>query len=270
MRTWLLILTALCLSACSTVETLDVAPIPGNQRYASIVVDVKTGRVLEQTSADRLRYPASLTKMMTVYMIFDGLSSGRFSTSTEIPVSANAASKQASKLWLKAGSTITIDKAIRALVVKSANDVATAVAEYLGGTEERFAQLMTTKARSLGMSSTVFQNASGLPDADMRTTARDMAKLSLALQKNHAQYYGYFGLTSFEHNGKRITGHNNVLKSYRGATGLKTGYTRASGSNLATSAKRNGRSVVAIVLGGNGARERDDQMKRLLDAVFDQ
>lgn len=258
----------LALSACSTSDTLDITPVTGNAKYAALVIDAKDGRVLHDAFADESRYPASLTKMMTIYLVFDALREGRVTPQTEIPVSENAAKQPASKLYLRAGSTITVDQAIRALAVKSANDVATAVAEYFGGTEDNFARLMTAKAQSLGMRSTVFRNASGLTANGMRTTARDMALLAMALQRNHPRYIGYFSLTSFEHNGKTITGHNNVLVNYPGATGMKTGYTSASGSNLVTTAQRNNRSVIAVVLGGQGARARDERMTLLLDAAF--
>ncbi|MEL6817845.1 MAG: D-alanyl-D-alanine carboxypeptidase family protein [Pseudomonadota bacterium] len=256
-----------CVSTDDIVADLTV-PTSNQSKYAAIVVDAKSGKVLHTAFADEARYPASLTKMMTVYMMFDAIKVGKMSLNTPIPISAYAAGRPASKLYMKAGSTISADKAIRALVVKSANDVATAVAEHLGGSEEQFARQMTARARSLGMNATVFKNASGLPDPNMRTTARDMAKLSLALRRNHGRYYGYFGLTQFEYNGRAVTGHNNVLKSYAGADGLKTGYTRASGSNLATSASRNGRRVIAIVMGGDSAARRDQHMIELLDVYL--
>lgn len=256
------------LAACSTSETLDIAPVTGNAKYAALVIDAKDGRVLHDAYADQSRYPASLTKMMTIYLVFDALRDGRVTLETEIPISANAAKQPASKLYMKAGSTITVDKAIRSLTVKSANDVATAVAEYFGGTEDNFAKLMTAKAKRLGMRSTVFRNASGLSANGMRTTARDMALLAMAIQRNHTRYAGYFSLTSFDHNGKTVTGHNKVLVNYAGANGMKTGYTRASGSNLVTTAKRNGRSIIAVVLGGQGSKARDERMVQLLDAAF--
>lgn len=262
-----LIALAGCVSTDDLVADLTV-PTSNPAKYAAIVVDAKSGKVLHSAYADEARYPASLTKMMTVYMMFDAIKAGKMSLQTPIPISAYAAARPASKLYMKAGSSITADKAIRALVVKSANDVATAVAEHLGGTEEQFARQMTARARSLGMSATVFKNASGLPDPNMRTTARDMAKLSLALRRNHRGYYGYFGLTQFEYNGKAITGHNKVLAGYAGADGLKTGYTRASGFNLATSAARNGRSVVAIVMGGDSGAKRNQHMIELLDVYL--
>ncbi|MEO0545187.1 MAG: D-alanyl-D-alanine carboxypeptidase family protein [Pseudomonadota bacterium] len=258
----------LVLSGCVSTDDVMVdlaVPTSNADKYAAIVVDSRSGKVLHSVAANEARYPASLTKMMTVYMMFDAIKAGNMSLDTPIPISAYAAGRPASKLYMKAGTTITADKAIRALVVKSANDVATAVAEHLGGSEEQFARQMTAKGRSLGLTSTVFKNASGLPDPQMLTTARDMAKLAIALRRNHGRYYGYFGLTQFEHNGRAITGHNRVLKSYSGADGLKTGYTRASGYNLATSASRGGRRVVAIVMGGDSGAARDQHMIRLLD-----
>ncbi|MDZ7823783.1 MAG: HD domain-containing protein [Ahrensia sp.] len=259
---------ALIVSACSTSQTLDVAKYKNDSNYASIVVDAGSGKVLFEKNSDAIRYPASLAKMMTLYLVFDALKSGSMTLDTDIAVSSYAAGRPASKLYLQAGSTIKADTAIRALVVKSANDVASAVAEHLGGSEAAFASMMTAKAQKLGMRSTRFTNASGLPDPNMRTTARDMALLALALKRNHGEYYSFFKITNFSFNGKNVTGHNNVLASYRGADGLKTGYTRASGFNLATSAKRDGKSVVAVVLGGDSAAQRDAHMVELLDGVL--
>lgn len=259
---------AFAVSACSTSQTLDLSSYANDSNYASIIVDSKTGKVLHSANADKRLYPASLTKMMTIYLLFDAMKQRKITAQTQIPVSAYAAGRPASKLYLKTGSSVSVDTAIRSLVVKSANDVATAVAEFLGGSEQQFAQMMTRKARQIGMRSTVFKNASGLPDSEMRSTARDMALLSMALQRNHARYYGYFGLTSFTYKGKQITGHNKVLANYAGANGLKTGYTRASGFNLATSASRRGKSVVAIVMGGDSSRARDAHMVELLDSVL--
>ena len=172
----------------------------------------------------------------------------------------------ASKLYLKAGETIGVDLAIRALAVKSANDVATAVAEQIAGSEEAFARAMTARARQLGLRSTVFTNASGLPDPQMRTTARDMAILSLALRRDFPQYYRYFALRSFDYKGKTIKGHNKVLDIVAGADGIKTGYIRASGYNLAASVRRGGKSLVAVVMGGESGRARDAHMAQLLTA----
>jgi D-alanyl-D-alanine carboxypeptidase len=254
-------------AACSTTETLNpvttVAPVP--EKFSAIIIDAGSGTALYTANADQTRYPASLTKMMTLYLLFQALESGRITRDTPIPVSANAASKPASKLYLKAGSTIPVDTAIRALVVKSANDVATAVAEFLGGgSEDRFADIMTQQARVLGMSKTRFTNASGLPDPNQVTSATDMARLAVALKARYPQYYAYFSLRSFDYNGKTIRGHNKALDMIPGADGLKTGYTRASGFNLATSTRRNGRYLVGVVMGEDTAKVRDQRMAELM------
>lgn len=261
------LLVAAVLSACSASDTLEIAqPQAEPSKYAAIVVDAEDGEVLYSVAADQTRYPASLTKMMTLYLMFEALQNGRLSRSSQIPISANAAKQPASKLYMKAGTSIDADTAIRALVVKSANDVATAVAEHLAGDEDRFARLMTAKARQLGMGRTVFTNASGLPDSGMRTTARDMAVLSLALRRDFPQYYSYFRLKSFEYRGKTVRGHNKILEMVSGADGIKTGYIKASGYNLAASVRRNGRSLVAVVMGGKSGRDRDAHMAQLLNA----
>ncbi len=271
-RAFLCLGIVLLVAACSTSETLRSA-VPtsassSSPKYAAIVVDAHDGRVLFARNADSARYPASLTKMMTLYMLFEAMEQGRASRETSIPVSAYAASRPPSKLGLKAGQSLPVDTAIRALATKSANDVATAVAEFLGGTEERFAAMMTAKARQLGMTSTVFRNASGLPDARQRSTARDMAKLGMALRRRFPTYYPYFSLTSFAYRGKTIRGHNNVLETVRGADGIKTGYTRASGFNLATSVNRDGRRVVAVVMGEKTSRARNAHMAELIEAYL--
>ena len=257
------------LAACTTSSVLDLpAPQADPSKYAAIVIDAKDGSVLYSRAADKARYPASLTKMMTLYLLFEAMENGTLSRNSRIPISANAARKPASKLYLRAGETIDVDTAIRALVVKSANDVATGVAEKLAGSEAAFARRMTAKGRQLGLRATVFTNASGLPDPKMRTTARDMATLSLALRRDFPQYYNYFSLTSFDHKGKRITGHNKLLDQVAGADGIKTGYIRASGYNVATSVRRSGKSVVAVVMGGDSGRARDAHMAQLLSVSF--
>lgn len=259
-------------TACTTSDVLrgTSRPIPtsASSKYAAIVVDANTGRILHADEADSRRYPASLTKMMTVYMMLEAMQQGRLGPATPIPVSATAAGRPPTKLHFKAGQTIDADTAIRALVTKSANDVATAVAEHLGGTEARFASMMTAKARQLGMGSTVFRNASGLPDPGQVTTARDMATLSLALRRQFPAQYGYFGRTSFSFRGRTVKGHNKVLETVRGADGIKTGYTRASGFNLATSVRRDGRSIVAVVMGGDSAGQRDALMAQLIETFL--
>ena len=257
------------LTACSTTGALEIANPPAKpEKYAAIVVDANDGRIVYSASADKKRYPASLTKMMTLYLLFEALDTGRLSKSSKITISANAARQPASKLYLKAGDAIDVDTAIRALTVKSANDVATAVAEKLAGSEAQFARRMTSKARILGMGSTVFTNASGLPDPKMTTTARDMALLGLALRHDFPHHYHYFSLRSFEFRGKTIRGHNRTLETVAGADGIKTGYIKASGYNLATSVNRSGRSAVAVVMGGDSGKARDAYMAQLIAAMF--
>ncbi len=235
-----------------------------NPRYAAIVVDAKTGKTLFSRYADSPRYPASLTKMMTLYMVFEALSTGRISKSSKIPVSKNAAAEAPSKLGLKPGSTIAVEHAILALVTKSANDVATAVGEYLGGSESGFARMMTEKARALGMNSTTFRNAHGLPNSAQKTTARDMARLGLALREHYPQYYGYFSTRSFTYGGKKYGNHNRLLGRVKGMDGIKTGYTRASGFNLVSSVEANGRSIVAVVMGGRTSQTRNEHMAEII------
>lgn len=254
-------------SACSTTESPEVAltPIaPTPSKYAAIVVDVSTGTALHSAYANDIRYPASLTKMMTLYLLFEALEAGKITRDTPVPFSANAARQPPSKIGVKAGNTISVDTAIRALVVKSGNDCATAVAEFLAGSEAEFARIMTTRARSLGMTRTVFTNASGLPDPAQVTTAADMARLSIALRRNFPQYYGYFSQSKFVLEGREINGHNRALRMIPGADGIKTGYTRASGFNLATSARYNGKTLVGVVMGEDSAKVRDARMQQLL------
>ncbi len=239
-----------------------------NPKYAAIVVDVESGEILHAANAEETRYPASLTKMMTLYLLFEALEGRSMSLDQPLPVSSYAASKPASKLYVKAGSTIPVETAIQALVIKSANDVAVVVAEALGGSESHFARMMTAKARELGMHDTTFRNPHGLPDAGQTTTARDMATLSLRLMQDFPQYYHYFSRTRFAWKGKTITGHNRLLDNYPGADGLKTGFIRASGFNVATSAVRDGRRLVSVVMGGFTAASRDAHMADLLDRGF--
>jgi D-alanyl-D-alanine carboxypeptidase len=245
-----------------------VAPAQALAKYAAIVINAANGRVLYENNADVRNYPASLTKMMTLYLLFDALESKKVSMGSQMKVSAHAAGQAPSKLGLRAGSSISVENAIKALVTKSANDVAVVIAEFLGGSESKFATLMTNRARALGMSRTTFRNASGLPDNGQMSTARDMATLSLALQNNHREYYHFFSLRSFSLNGQVYGTHNRVLLNYAGADGLKTGYIRASGFNLAASAKRDGVRLVGVVFGGKTSRWRDDHMMSLLDRGF--
>ncbi|WP_137156039.1 D-alanyl-D-alanine carboxypeptidase [Rhizobium sp. FKL33] len=235
---------------------------------ASIVIDARNGKVLHQEDPDGLRYPASLTKMMTLYLVFDALESGRISLKTKITMSKHAASQSPTKLGIGAGRSFTVEQGILSLVTLSANDCSTAFAEFLGGSEPRFGKMMTAKARSLGMSRTIYVNANGLPDSRQVTTARDQARLSLALRKHFPQYYGYFQTRSFTY-GKRVIGnHNRLLGVVRGVDGIKTGFTRAAGFNLATSAKLDGRSIVAVVLGSPSGGARNAKMTRLVQAYL--
>ncbi|APX94709.1 hypothetical protein BWR19_18270 [Halomonas sp. 1513] len=239
-----------------------------NPRYAAIVVDSQNGEVLHSANADATRYPASLTKMMTLYLAFEAVEEGRLSLDQPLPVSSYAASMQPSKLGVKAGDTITLREAIPALIIRSANDVAVVVAEALGGSVDYFGEMMTDKARSLGMPNTYFRNPSGLPDPLQTSTARDLATLSVRLMNDFPDYYHYFANSSFSYRGQTINGHNRLLRNYPGADGLKTGFIRASGFNVATSAVRDGRRIVAVVMGGFTAQSRDDHMITLLDRGF--
>ena len=237
-------------------------------KYASIVINMDTGQVLHDRSADEPRHPASLTKVMTLYMVFDAIDAGKLKLSDRMTVSKAASQAQPSKLGLKAGSTIKVEDAIRALVTKSANDVAVVIAEKLGGTEAKFAGLMNAKAKSLGMLNTTFRNASGLPDRKQITTARDMARLGEAIFMDHKDRYNYFSLSSFTWNNRKYVNHNELLKSVEGVDGIKTGFTNASGYNLMASAERNGQRVMAIMLGGKTGKARDRHVADLIEAAF--
>ena len=247
-----------------------VALFPGasEARYASLVMDVRTGEVLRARHADVQRYPASLTKIMTLYMVFEALDTGRWSLKTRLKVSRTAAGRPQTRLGLKAGQTIAVKDAIRALVVRSANDVATVVAENHSGTESRFARRMTERARALGMSRTTFRNASGLPDRRQKSTARDMARLAIMIQRHYPQYYRYFRHKTFKYRGRTYKNHNRLLKSYSGTDGIKTGYIRASGFNLVTSVRRNGHHLVGVVFGGKTPQRRNSHMVKILNEGF--
>jgi D-alanyl-D-alanine carboxypeptidase len=237
-------------------------------RYAAIVIDADTGHVLHAIAADEQTYPASLTKMMTLYLTFEALSQHRLQLEHRLPISEHAASMAPSKLGLKPGSTIRVEDAILGIVTRSANDAAVVLAEGLGGSEEAFAQRMTERARALGMHRTVFQNASGLPDESQVTTARDMALMGRALIYDFPQYYPYFSTRSFVFAGHVQANHNHLLDTYDGADGIKTGFIRASGFNLVASAKRDGHRLIGVVFGGQSQPWRDHQMARLLDQGF--
>lgn len=243
-------------------------PTAAAEKYASIVIDMETNEVLHARHADSPRYPASLTKVMTLYMLFDAVKAGEVRLDERLRVSRAAAKQPPSSLRLKVGQTITVADAIDALVTKSANDVAVVVAERLGGTESRFATLMTAKAQSMGMTRTTFRNASGLPDSQQLSTARDMAILAERILKDHAGYYGYFAKTRFSWGQNTYKNHNRLIGTVTGVDGIKTGYTRASGFNLMTSAKRRGRRVITIMFGGSTARSRDQHVTDLVEAAY--
>ncbi|MCK9918637.1 D-alanyl-D-alanine carboxypeptidase [Microbacteriaceae bacterium K1510] len=233
--------------------------------YSSIVVDANSGQVMQSTNADAIRHPASLTKIMTLYLLFERLDQGKTKLSSEIPISAHAASQAPSKLGLKPGDSIRVENAIRAIVTRSANDIAVAVGEYLGGDEPSFGRMMTAKARVLGMTNTTYRNASGLPNDEQVTTARDQALLGRAIQDRYPEYYKYFSTRNFDFRGNTIRSHNHLLGRIEGVDGIKTGYIRASGFNIVTSARRAGRHVIAVVFGGSTARARDARVVGLIE-----
>ncbi len=254
--------------AIMVLTILSVSIQAGEAKFASMVIDADTGKVLHQVNPDTRNYPASLTKMMTLYKIFERVDQGKWSMATRIRISARAARQPASRLGLRAGDMITVEEAILSLITKSANDIATAVAEGISGRERDFALKMTATARRLGMRSTTFRNASGLPHRGQMSTARDMARLARALMRDFPHYYHYFSTPSFEFRGATHKNHNKLLKSYPGADGLKTGYIRASGFNLVASAARNGQRVIGIIFGGRSSTMRNRLMVNLLDKGF--
>ena len=237
-------------------------------KYASFIINENTKRIYHNANADTRNYPASLTKIMTLYLVFDALKSKKISMNSKFKVSKRATRQPPSKLNLSAGSNITVKNAILALVTKSANDVATVIAENLGKSERNFAKLMTRKAKKLGMTRTTFRNASGLPNRGQLSTARDMATLGIAIRKNHPKFFKLFKTKSFIYKGVKYTNHNNLLGSYSGTDGIKTGYTNASGFNLVASVERNGQRIIGVVFGGKKARSRDKHMVTLLNKYF--
>ncbi len=243
----------------------------GSARYASIIVDNGSGKVMEAANADALRYPASLTKLMTLYMAFEAIRDKKLTLGQDVPVSGHAASMEPSKLGLVPGTYFTVSDAILAIVTKSANDAACALGELIGGgDEDRFAQMMTLRARGLGMTNTTFRNASGLPDAEQTTTARDLALLAHHLITEFPDQYHYFSEPVFYFHGRAIPNHDRMLQAYDGADGLKTGYTLLAGHNLVTSAMRGGIRLIGVVMGARSNPERDAHMANLLDDGFEQ
>lgn len=241
---------------------------PQPDRYAAIVIEASTGYVISEKNPDKKLFPASLTKMMTLYLAFEAMAEGRLNKNEYIPVSKRAAAQEPSSLGLKPGDAIRVENVILGIATKSANDCAVALAEAIGGSEDRFARAMTAKARALGMNSTRFVNASGLHNPAQFTSARDMAALSRALIRDYPAYYHYFSTNAFTYEGRTYLNHNRLMSTYPGMDGLKTGYVYASGFNLAASAVQDGTRLIGVVFGGKTARSRNQAMARLLDDSF--
>src|SRR3954462_7702406 len=235
-----------------------------NPQFSSIIVDGNSGAVLSSNNPDGIRRPASLTKIMTLYLLFERLDAGKMKLDTEMEVSEHASEQAPTKLGLKPGQTLKVEDAIKGQVTRSANDAAVVIAEAIAGDEDEFAKLMTRKARSLGMSKTTYRNASGLPNDEQLTTARDQATLGRAIQDRYPRYYRYFATTVFNYRGQSIRNHNRLLGNVEGIDGIKTGYTRASGFNLVSSMRRGNRHLVGVVLGGRSGGSRDAAMRNLL------
>jgi len=251
----------------SATPVVSYAPARAVERgFSALVIDAQTGAELYAVDADAARYPASLSKMMTLYLLFEAVADGRQSLASPLTVSANAASQPPAKIGLAAGSTITVEQAARALAVKSANDVAIAVAENLAGSEAAFARKMTARARTLGLNRTRFVNATGLPEPAQVTTARDMAVLGLALKRRFPQYASYYRAKSFSYNGRSFRATNNLVGKVAGVDGLKTGYIRMSGYNLVATANRGGKRLIVVVMGGKSEAARDKEVTRLIEA----
>ncbi len=264
-------------TAFGTIATPANAQIPYFQnllaasqtKYAAIVVDAKTGEILYAKHADSPRYPASITKIMTLYLTFEGLASGKLHPDERVLVSPHAAAQAPTKLGVRAGDSVSVQEAMEGMATKSANDMAVAMAEKIGGTESRFAALMTLRAQELGMQNTHFVNASGLPDSRQLTSARDIAILSRAVMRDYPQYYKLFSLQQFTFRGQVLPNHNHLLGRMQGVDGLKTGFTNASGFNLAVSAVRDNRRLIAVVMGGPTTAQRDQNAEDLLLTGFD-
>ncbi len=244
---------------------LQSGEVCAKRTTSSIVIDALSGDVIAQHNADELRYPASLTKLMTLYLTFNALERGDIELDDELKVSRFAANREPSKLGVKAGETIKVKDAVMALIIKSANDCATVLAENLGGSEAEFAKMMTQTAHDLGMKNTTFKNASGLPNRQQKTTARDMAILGSAVYHHFPEYYDLFSATKFTYKGKTYYTHNHLLKKYKGADGMKTGYTSAAGYNIVTSAERDGRRVIAVTMGHDSIKSRDLKVAQLMN-----
>ena len=280
LRLCLLGVATISIVSLSTTDSADarryrhrhhaVAKSSYSPAFASIIIDANSGKTLQATSADSLRHPASLTKIMTLYLLFERLESGKLKLDSTMDVSENASEQAPTKLGLQPGQTLRVEDAIKGLVTRSANDAAVVIAESLGGSEDAFAKDMTRKARALGMSKTTYTNASGLPDDDQVTTARDQATLGRAIQERFPKYYRYFATEAFNYRGRVIRNHNRLIGRVEGVDGIKTGYTRASGFNLVTSMKRGNRFIVGVVLGGRSGGSRDAIMRNLLAEHLDE
>ena len=265
MRRLVRLTIALLLSFGAALAPMSEAIAADSRIKAAIIVDANTNNVLYSSSADVLRSPASLTKIMTLYVLFAYLRAGKLKMDTELRVTSHAAGQAPTKLGLKPGSTIKVEDAIKSLVTKSANDAAAVIAENLAGTEENFGRMMTQTARNLGMKNTTFRNASGLPNNEQLTTARDMAILAMHVMRDYPEYYGVFKTQYYTYKGRKYRNHNRLLFGYRGTDGIKTGYTRASGFNLTASVQRGDKHLVGVVLGGRTGAQRDAALRALLD-----
>jgi D-alanyl-D-alanine carboxypeptidase (penicillin-binding protein 5/6) len=254
---------------CLAAKTIKTVEIYNKPIKTELVIDAKDGKILHEYNSREKIYPASLTKLMTLYLLFDALENHKIKMKTKFLVSYKAEKMKPSKLGLKSGEYINVQDVILALIVKSANDVAVVAAENLSGTENKFAKLMRITAKELGMNDSYFANASGWHDSSQKTTARDLAKLALAIKRDFPQYYSLFSKTNFNFRGKIIEGHNYITKNYDGAEGLKTGYTIPAGWNLVTTASRGNKTIVAVVTGGTSRQYRDNKMLKLLDKYFE-
>jgi D-alanyl-D-alanine carboxypeptidase len=260
---------AMVFLVCATADARGVTRVNrANSKYAAVIMDAQSGKILQQSNADKVLFPASLTKMMTLFLTFEALDNNQLHINKFLTVSREAQNQPPSKLGIKPGEKITVHQAIQALVTRSANDVAFALAETVGGSHRNFTRMMTERAKSLGMTHSNFVNASGLPDSRQQSSARDMAILARALMQYFPHYYSYFNTTRFSYKGRVIETHNHLMKQFKGMDGLKTGYTNASGFNLAASAVKNNRRVIVVVFGGRSAKSRDQHVADLMNRGF--
>ena len=257
-----------CAIAAASLFLASHAQAASKRTTSSIVIDALSGEVISSSNADEKRYPASLTKLMTLYITFSALEKGDITFDDKLKVSRHAANREPSRIGVKPGETISVKEAVLALIVKSANDCASVLAENLGGSEEEFAELMTQTAKDLGMKTTTFKNASGLPNREQKTTARDMAILASAIYHHFPEYYDLFSTPKFKYKELTFYNHNHLLKHFKGADGMKTGYTSAAGYNIVTSAERNGRRVIAVTMGHNSIKDRDLKVAELMNYGF--